>query len=79
MNGVSVETLNDKWIIKVDKSITDIDTIDSFIKRLQFEKLSKKAVFDGKKIMELADDIKKDWWEKNKDEFLKGLEIENNN
>jgi hypothetical protein len=29
--------------------------------------------------MELADDIKKDWWEKNKDEFLKGLEIENNN
>jgi len=77
MSQVEIKTLKDKWIITVDKSVTDVETIDSFLKKLKIEELTRKADFDEEKLMQISDEIKKDWWDKNKKEFLKGIKIEN--
>jgi len=55
MTGVEIQTLTDKWIITVDKTVTDVETIDNFLKRLSLEEISRKANYNEEKIMELAE------------------------
>jgi hypothetical protein len=69
MGALEIKSTKDRMIISIDKSSIDSDYIIELMERLKVETLAKKVDFD-KRILKLADEIKKKWWKENKDKFL---------
>ena len=69
MEAVEIKSTKNRMIISIDKSSIDSDYIIELTERLRVETLAKRVDFD-KKMLKLADEIKKKWWEKNRDGFL---------
>nr|NQU90590.1 hypothetical protein [Bacteroidota bacterium] len=58
-----------RFLISIDKSIFDQETILGLLNRLRMEYLIKKADL-GDDIEQLGEEIKTDWWKKNKGRFI---------
>lgn len=71
MEAIQVSSTNGELTIKVDKSRIDMDIILDFLERLRVEFLAQKIDFD-KEILKISDEIKENWWSRNKDQFLAG-------
>jgi hypothetical protein len=71
MEAIQIKSTNGELTIKVDKSRIDLDIILDFLERLRVEFLAQKIDFD-EKILKISDEIKENWWSKNKDRFLTG-------
>lgn len=69
MEAVEVTSLKDRVIISVDKSLVSKEYLLNLLDRLQLENLAQKADFD-EKVLEISEEIKKNWWKKNKHQFL---------
>lgn len=69
MDPIQVRSTNGEVTIKVDKSRIDLDIILEFLDRLRVEFLAKKIDFD-KEILKISDEIKENWWSRNKARFL---------
>ncbi len=50
----------------------NIDFLVDLMEQLRIEYLAKKIDF-AEDIISIGDDIKKNWWKNNQDEFLKGI------
>lgn len=70
MEAIRLESTNDKFIISIDKNIADKTFLFNLLNRLRIEYLAQKVNFD-EQIVDLGEDIKADWWEKNKSLFVK--------
>lgn len=70
MNGYEVTSLDNKVVVSMDKSLMDKEYVLKILERLRLEYLAKKADFD-ESVMELSKEIKTDWWQKNRESFLK--------
>lgn len=71
MEAVEVTSLKDRVVISVDKSVVSKEYLLNLLERLQLENLAKKADFD-EEVLEISEEIKRNWWEENKDQFLDG-------
>lgn len=69
MKSISVDTSKDKFIISIDKKAMSKDTLMQFIDLLRLEFLAQKVNFD-ESVEELGEEIKGEWWDKNKDKFI---------
>lgn len=69
MGTVKVGFSKDKFIISVDKNSINKESLVQFIDNLRLESLADKVDFD-EDIEELGEEIKEDWWKKNKDRFI---------
>lgn len=69
METLEIKSTKDKFIITIDRSTVNARVLTNLIKRLRLEQLVQKANFDDD-IVELGEQIKKDWWKKNKKRFL---------
>lgn len=69
MEVFEIEAKKNKLIITIDKSSVDSIFFSNLLKRLRTEQLIKKAAFD-EGILDLSQKIKKDWWVKNKKDYL---------
>jgi hypothetical protein len=69
MEAVEVTSLKDRVIISIDKSLINKEYLLNLLDRLQVESLSQKANFD-EKVLDISEEIKKNWWKENKDRFL---------
>lgn len=72
MKNLIIENKGDQIILKLNKKVFDEDYLISLIKRLQAEELAMKAGFSSD-ILSVAEEINQEWWEKNEDDFIKGL------
>ena len=70
MKAINIESTEDKYVISIDKNAIDKSFLFDLIDRLSIENLAQKIDLDDS-IIELGEEIKKDWWENNKERLLK--------
>jgi hypothetical protein len=69
MTGIQLNTQNDKYLISIDKSMFDKEWLVKLLENLRVEELARKFDFD-ESIETLGEEIKAEWWEKNKKRFI---------
>lgn len=69
MQAISLETTPEKFLLSIDRSVIDRPALFRFLEWLRLESLAKKVDF-GEDIEMMGEEIKADWWEKNKDRLL---------
>ena len=69
MSAVTLETQKDKFLISIDRNYVDHEFLVKLINRIKLEHLVHKVDFD-ESIENLGEEIKADWWQKNKERFL---------
>lgn len=72
MKNLKIENKGNQMILKINKDGFDEDYLISLLKRLQVEELAKKSDFTSK-IFDFAEQINQEWWDKNGEQFLKGI------
>ena len=69
MTTIQLDTQPDKYLISIDRSAVDRQWLTQLIERIRLEELA--AQFDfGEDIEALGEQIKADWWAKNKSRFI---------
>lgn len=68
MQAISIRSEQDQYIINIDKKLFDTETIIRMVEWLRLEGLASR-MNTGDEILEIDEDIKKDWWERNRDRF----------
>ena len=69
MQAIDLQTTNDKFLISIDKNLVDKEFLLDLIEKIRLESLVRKVDFD-ESIEDLGEEIKADWWQKNKDRFI---------
>ena len=70
MTTIHLDIQPDKYLISIDRSAIDRQWLVQLIERLRMEELA--AQFDfGEDVETLGEQIKADWWTKNKGRFIK--------
>lgn len=67
--AIWLETSGNDYLIKLDKSSIDRDTLIELIEHIRLEYLVQRADFD-EEVEKIGEDIKAEWWEKNKERFI---------
>ncbi len=70
MDAISVKSSKDKIVVTFDKTKLNVDILLKFIERLEIEEKAEKIDFSND-ILEVADEIKSQWWLKNREKLLK--------
>jgi len=70
MKVIDFETTVDKFVISIDKNAMEEESVMRVVKRLRQEYLAKEADID-ESILELGEEIKATWWQKNKVRFIR--------
>lgn len=69
MSRILVETDADRYLISLDKASFDREWLVRLVERLRVEELARQLDLD-ESVEELGEQIKADWWEKNKSRFI---------
>ena len=69
MTHIQLETQADKYLISIDKATFDREWIVRLIEKLRTEELARQFNFD-EDVEALGEQIKSDWWAKNKERFI---------
>lgn len=69
MKAINLEANDTTYLLSIDKNAIDKDVLLDLIERIRLEYLIKKADFD-ESIEELGEEIKAEWWAKNKQRLL---------
>ncbi|MFN8344133.1 MAG: hypothetical protein U0X91_03980 [Spirosomataceae bacterium] len=69
MTSIHLDTQDDKYLISLDKASFDKEWLMGLLERLRMEELARKFNFD-EDIEQPGEDIKSDWWNKNKSRFI---------
>lgn len=73
MQAIDLQTTDDRFLISIDKKFIDREFLLKLIDKIRLESLVRKADFDDD-IEQLGEEIKADWWKKNKDRFINAQE-----
>jgi hypothetical protein len=68
--ALTLKTVENHFLISIDKAYIDPEFLFRLMNRIRLEYLAKKVDFD-ETIEELGEEIKANWWEKNKERLLK--------
>jgi len=69
MKAINLESNNSAYLLSIDKNAIDKEVLVELIERIRLEYLVKKADFD-EDIETLGEEIKENWWSKNKQRLL---------
>lgn len=70
MDNLVIENKKNQLILKLNKKGFNEEYLISLVKRLQVEELAQKSKFSSD-ILSIAEQINQEWWDNNKDSFLK--------
>lgn len=59
-------------VVKIPKNLISKDYVEKFIERIELEMLIEKSQMTDKEAWKLSEEIKEDWWKKNKVKYLNG-------
>lgn len=74
MEAIQIQSAESTIRITVDKKMVNMDFLVDLMEQLRVEYLAKTVDF-SEDIMRIGDEIKKTWWQKNKEDFLQGILI----
>lgn len=60
----------DDVVLKFPRQLVSADYVQSFLERLRLENILKKSALTEEQAWELSEEIKREWWQKNKETFL---------
>lgn len=69
MSPISIHSTAEKYIISIDKDSVSKERLQNFVDMFRLEILGKEVAFDAS-IEKLGEQIKKEWWTKNKEWLL---------
>ena len=69
MEAVEFQSSADRYLISIDKSALDQNTVLKVLEWLTVENLAQRVGIDDS-VTELADEMKADWWKQNKHRFI---------
>ena len=69
MARINIESTEDEYLIRIDKTLVDKTYVHELLNLLQVEELAQRVDFDDS-IIDLGEEIKTDWWKKNKARFI---------
>ncbi|MDM8522361.1 hypothetical protein QUF80_03225 [Desulfococcaceae bacterium HSG8] len=72
MKNFSIKSVGDQTVITVDLSLINIESLNHLFERLRTEQLIQKADFSDE-VTEIGREIKQSWWQKNREQYLKGI------
>ena len=70
MESIQVEDQNHQFLIRIDKDSIEKETLIELLHKIRTEDLSRRADL-GEDIEQLGEEIKADWWSKNKERWIK--------
>ena len=62
MSKITFETIADKYLISIDRTLMDKPTFRAFFERLRIEFLADKMNTDESDLMNLSEEVKVNWW-----------------
>ena len=68
---VQISFKDDQAILKFPKQMASSGYVQEFLARLRFEALAEKSQLTEEQAWELSEELKQQWWDKNKGKFLK--------
>jgi len=68
---VQITFKDDDAILKFPKQLVSSGYVQEFLERLRLEAIVEKSQLTEEQAWELSEEIKEDWWQKNKEKFLK--------
>jgi len=71
-----MQSVGNQVVITVDLSFMNIESLNRLFERLRIEELIQKADFSDE-ITEIGTEIKQSWWQRNREQYLKGIINEN--
>ena len=74
MENLNIQTKGNELTIKLNLDGFDKGYIIELIKRLQIEAVAQRSGIT-EEILQVAEDIKRDWWEKNGAAFMAGTNL----
>ena len=69
MQVIDLQTTDDKFLLTIDRTFIDKEFLMRLVENIRLEYLARKVDFD-ESIEDLGEEMKKDWWEKNKSKFI---------
>jgi len=60
-------------VLKFPKRLVSSAYLQNFLEKLRLEMLAMKSLMTEEQVWELSEEVKQQWWEKNKAVFLQGL------
>jgi len=69
---VQISFSDDEAILKFPKQLVSSAYVQEFLQRLRLEAIVEKSQLTEEQAWELSEEIKQEWWQKNKEKFLKG-------
>ena len=73
MENFSIQSVGNRAVITVDLSFMNIESLNRFFERLRAEQLIQKANFSDE-LAEIGAKIKENWWQKNREAYLEGID-----
>lgn len=67
---MNIEQTKDEFLIRIPKS-TDVKGIERLLEFIRFREIASKSKAKKSEIDKLAIQTKKQWWQQNKDRFIK--------
>ena len=71
MKTFEIQNTTNKVLISIDKTSVNKDFLLNFLENLRMEYLAEEIDFD-ETIEELGEEIKRNWWQENKERYLNG-------
>lgn len=70
MNSVEVHINAQEYVIHIQKNAINTQLLNDFLERVKIEALANKVGFDDE-ILEVGEEINRNWWQQNKARFIK--------
>jgi len=70
---VDISFEKDEAILKFPKQFISADYVQQFLERLRLEAIVEKSKLTEDQAWELSEQLKKEWWEKNKEKLIKRI------
>jgi hypothetical protein len=69
MTGIALSANEQQFLLTIDRNVISKEKLEQLLERIRLEFLVEQASFDDS-IEQLGDDLKADWWKKNKARLL---------
>lgn len=69
MTGIALSANEQQFLLTIDRNVISKEKLEQLLERIRLEFLVEQASFDDS-IETLGDDLKADWWAKNKARLL---------
>lgn len=69
----TVQNSSSSFSVEIPNYLIESNLVQKFLRYLEFQEIVKDSQMNENEAWKLSEEIKQDWWDKNKDWFLKGI------